>query len=60
VHARYLEALSLYEQAATEMLQVAEDGDDRHLVSAQAFSQRAAEEVVKTGDILWPGEHKPN
>lgn len=60
VHTRYLEALTLYEQAATEMLQVADDGDDRHLVTAQAFSQRAAEEVVKAGDILWPGEHKPN
>ena len=60
VHARYLEALSLYEQAAAAMLQVAEDGDDRHLVNAQAFSERAAEEVVKAGDILWPGEHKPN
>jgi hypothetical protein len=60
VHARYLEALSLYQQAATEMLQVTDDGDDRHLVSAQALSQRAAEEVVKAGDILWPGEHKPN
>jgi hypothetical protein len=60
VHARYLEALSLYEQAATEMLQVVDDGDDRHLVSAQSFSERAAADVVKAGDVLWPGEHKPN
>jgi hypothetical protein len=60
VHARYLEALSLYEQAATEMLQVVDDGDDRHLVSAQAYSERAAQDVVKAGDVLWPGEHKPN
>ncbi len=56
----YLELLSLYEQSATEMLEVARDGDEGHLIDAQHKSERAAEELVKVGDVLWPGEHKPN
>jgi hypothetical protein len=60
VHAQYLEAISLYQQASTEMLELARDGREQHLFDAQAKAQRAAENVVKAGDILWPGEHKPN
>lgn len=57
---RYVGLLVLYEQSATEMLEVARDGDEGHLINAQAKSQHAAEELIKIGDILWPGEHKPN
>ncbi|MBN9511593.1 MAG: hypothetical protein J0I21_21095 [Alphaproteobacteria bacterium] len=57
---RYLELLGLYEESATEMLEVARDGDDGHLIDAQRKSERAAEYLVKVGDVLWPGEHKPN
>jgi len=60
VHAQYLEAMSLYEQASAEMLKLARDGREDHLVGAQRMAQQAAEDVVKAGDILWPGEHKPN
>jgi hypothetical protein len=60
VRDRYVGLLSLYEQSATEMLKVARDGDKGHLIDAQRISERAAEELVKLGDILWPGEHKPN
>ena len=60
VHTQYLEAMSLYEQASTEMLKLARDGREDHLIEAQRMAQRAAEDVVKAGDILWPGEHKPN
>ena len=60
VRERYLELLSLYEQSATEMLEVARDGDEGHLIGAQRKSERAAEYLVKVGDVLWPGEHKPN
>jgi hypothetical protein len=59
-HDRYVELLSLYEQSANEMLEVARDGDEGHLIDAQAKSEHAAEELVRVGDILWPGEHKPN
>jgi hypothetical protein len=57
---RYVALLVLYEQSATEMLEVARDGDEGHLINAQVKSQHAAEELIKIGDILWPGEHKPN
>jgi hypothetical protein len=60
VHAQYVEAISLYEQASTEMLELARDGREQHLFDAQAKAQQAAQNVVKAGDILWPGEHKPN
>jgi hypothetical protein len=60
VRDRYVELLNLYEQSATEMLEVARDGDEGHLIDAQRKSEHAAEELVKVGDILWPGEHKPN
>lgn len=60
VHERYVEALTLYVNASAEMLKVVQDGDDRHMVDAQAMSERAAQNLLKAGDVLWPGEHKPN
>jgi hypothetical protein len=60
VRDRYVALLALYEQSAVEMMEVARDGDEGHLVNAQIKSEHAAQELVKIGDILWPGEHKPN
>jgi hypothetical protein len=42
------------------MIKVAEDGKVEHLIEAQTMSQRAAEDLLKVGDVLWPGEYKPN
>jgi hypothetical protein len=60
VRDQYLEALTLFETASSEMTKVGEDGKLDHLLDAQAMSQRAAEDLLKVGDVLWPGEHKPN
>jgi hypothetical protein len=60
VHEQYLEALALYETASAEMVKVATDGKVEHLIEAQTMSQRAAEDLLKVGDVLWPGEYKPN
>jgi len=60
VHEKYLAAIQLYESAAAEMLRTAQDGDDRRLLVAQGMSQHAAEEMLRVGDVLWPGEYKPN
>jgi hypothetical protein len=60
VHDQYLEALTLYQEASTEMVKVAADGAVEHLVLAQEMSRRAAEDLLKVGDVLWPAEHKPN
>jgi hypothetical protein len=60
IHEQYLDVLTLYERASAEMLKVAADGNERHLIDAQELSHRAAQELIKAGDVLWPGEHKPN
>ncbi len=60
VKERYLNALSAFETASAEMVKVGDDGKLDHLVEAQAMSQRASEDLLRVGDVLWPGEHKPN
>ena len=60
VQDQYLTALALFETASAEMIKVSEDGKIDHLMEAQVMSQRAAEDLLKVGDVLWPGEHKPN
>jgi hypothetical protein len=60
VHEKYLAAIQLYKSAAAEMLKTARDRDDGHLLVAQGMSQHAAEEMLRVGDVLWPGEYKPN
>lgn len=60
VHDRYLEALALYESASSTTARAAEDGRDEMLAEAQGMSFRAAEDLLKVGDVLWPGEYKPN
>jgi hypothetical protein len=60
VQERYLGALELYRSAAAEMLKTAKDGDDSHLIDGQARAQRASEEILRIGDVLWPAEYKPN
>lgn len=60
VHEQYLEALTLYENASSEMVKTAADGSDAHLIEAQRMSLHAAENLLRVGDVLWPGEHKPN
>jgi len=60
VHERYLGALALYENAAQETVKAARDGRDEHLIDAQEMSFRAAEDVLRVGDVLWPGEYKPH
>jgi ribosomal protein S1 len=42
------------------MVKVEADAKFEHLVDAQEMSHRASEDLLKVGDVLWPGEHKPN
>jgi hypothetical protein len=60
LHAQYLEALSLYRNAATDMLQGAAEASDERLLAGQELSFRASEEILRVGDQLWPTEHKPH
>jgi hypothetical protein len=59
-HHDYAEALRLYQDAITEMIKVVDDGQDEHLLAAQAQSEKAAIILLKLSDELWPGEYKPN
>ncbi len=56
----YLHALKSYENASIEMALLARDGKDQHLVDAQKLSYAASEDLLRVGDVLWPGEFKPN
>jgi hypothetical protein len=60
VHEIYLAALALYKDASAEVLKIDQDGDVTHLQEAQNMTHQAAENLLKVGDVLWPGEHKPN
>ena len=60
VHKDYLDALRLYQDAAGEMVKVSSDGSDDHLLAAQTMTERADVTLLKVGDVLWPGEYKPN
>jgi len=59
-HDQYAEALKLYKSASLEMVKVAQDGKDEHLIKAQAMSYNASENLLRVGDVLWPGENRPN
>src|SRR5690349_10095381 len=59
-HKTYLNALKEYQSASEEMMKIAADGRDVHLVQAQKLSFAAAEDLLRVGDVLWPAEFKPN
>jgi hypothetical protein len=60
VHQMYVDAVRLYERSAAEMVRVADDGRDEHLIAAHPMSMEAGENLLKVGDVLWPNEYKPN
>lgn len=57
---RYASALQLYGDASLEMVKVAHDGKDAHLLKAQEMSEQASGILLEVGEQLWPGEIKPN
>jgi hypothetical protein len=60
IRERYALALQLYRSASVEMVKVAQDGKDAHLLQAQEMSERASGILLEVGEQLWPGEIKPN
>lgn len=60
LHGEYAEAVKLYRDASAAMVRVAADGKDEHLVEAQTMSEKASGLTLKVGEVLWPGEFKPN
>src|SRR5438105_12210128 len=59
-HEQYVDAMALYANAATEMLKFSEDGDSQRLDAAHQLDVRASENMLRVGEVLWPGQYKPH
>ena len=57
---QYVDAMALYANAAAEMLKFTEDGDSRRLGDAHRLDVRASEDMLRVGEVLWPGQYKPH
>jgi hypothetical protein len=60
VHGQYLEAMVLYRKASDEMIVFTKDGERQHLIDAQGMGITAAEDLLRAGEVLWPGQYKPH
>jgi hypothetical protein len=60
VHGQYLEAMALYRKAGDEMLEFTKDGVRQHLIDAQGMGLTASEDILRAGEVLWPGQYKPH
>jgi hypothetical protein len=59
-HGQYADAMALYANAAAEMLKFTEDGDQQRLDVAHRLDLKASEDVLRVGEVLWPGQYKPH
>ena len=59
-YGRYLGAMTLYASAADEMLKFTEDADLRRLDEAHRMDVKASQDVLRVGEVLWPGQYKPH
>jgi hypothetical protein len=59
-HGQYVGAMALYANAATEMLKFTEDGNAEHLGDAHRLDVSASEDMLRVGEVLWPGQYKPH
>ena len=57
---QYVDAMALYANAAVEMLKFTRDGDAQHLGDAHRMNVRASEDMLRVGEVLWPGQYKPH
>ena len=60
MHEQYVDAMALYANAAAEMLKFTEDGDSQHLGEAHRMDVTASEDMLRVGEVLWPGQYKPH
>ncbi len=59
-HVLYVQAVQLLRDSSVEMVKVAADGKDEHLLKAHRMSERASSNLMEVSEALWPGEYKPN
>jgi hypothetical protein len=60
VHGQYLDAMVLYGKASDEMLEFTKDGGRQHLIDAHGMGITASEDILRAGEVLWPGQYKPH
>jgi hypothetical protein len=60
VHGQYAEAMTLYANASGAMLKFVQDGQDQHLLDAHHMGLKASENLLRAGEVLWPGQYKPH
>jgi hypothetical protein len=58
-HEEYLQAVRLYRQSATVLLQIEARRDDA-LLEAFPMSQQGGQILRRVGAVLWPGEYVPS
>ena len=57
---QYVNAMALYANAAGEMLKFTEDGDSQHLGNAHRMDVSASQDMLRVGEVLWPGQYRPH
>ena len=57
---QYVDAMALFANAAAEILKFTEDGDPQRLGDAHRMDVRASEDMLRVGEVLWPGQYKPH
>ena len=57
---QYVNAMALYANAAAEILKFTEDGNSQHLNDAHRMDVLASEDMLRVGEVLWPGQYKPH
>lgn len=60
LHEDYKKAVNFYADAAQDMMKIASDGNEQHLLDAHSKSSQAGTLLLKVSAELWPGEFKPN
>ena len=59
-HGQYADAMGRYANAAAEMLKFTKDGDPQRLDVAHELNVRASKDMLRVGEVLWPGQYKPH
>jgi hypothetical protein len=57
---QYVNAMALYANAAAEILKFTEDGNSQRLDDAHRMDVLASEDMLRVGEVLWPGQYKPH
>ena len=60
LHEEYKKAVNFYAAATEDMMKIATDGNEQHLLDAHSKTNQAGTLMLKVSAELWPGEFKPN